>query len=390
MTDFRVPRRTVLGGLAALPLLGGNALHAQPARQPITASIALEDGRVWVAATIGGKPPVLFIFDTGAVISKIQASYARTLGLPTRGVTKLTGMGGRQDFELVEANDVVFGGAIRQPRVIFAQPEKDLRLPREAMGLLAAGLLTSVDSELDFDAGQWRVYPGGRGAREGFAPLPSHLRRQVGSGGSELILVDAVIDGSTYRLLADTGAPGQIHLFDPATRSSGLWNNKRPYVPIQKGGIGGLAEPGRMVRAGKVSLGPIGFDRPLVSLAQDRSRHPLADGVIGLELLELLTLSTDVKNDRLWAKRNSRASRPERFGLSGLWLEERDGKVVIADVSPASPAAEAGLAVGDELLGGSLRDHVVRLAGKPGSEIPLRMRRGGTERDVKLVLRPYI
>jgi hypothetical protein len=46
--------------------------------------------------------------------------------------------------------------------------------------------------------------------------------------------------------------------------------------------------------------------------------------------------------------------------------------------------------VGDELPGAPLAVLVQRLAGKPGAEIPLRLRRGGTERDVKLVLRPYI
>jgi hypothetical protein len=390
MTEqWQIPRRAVLGGLAALPLLGSEALDAQPAK-PIVAHIALEDGRVWVAATIAGKPPVLFIFDTGAVVSKIQPSYGRTLGLKKRGAARFGGMGGWQNFDLVQAEDVVFGGAIRQPHVLFAQPKEDLRLADGAVGLLAAGLLTSFDSELDFDSGEWRVYPSGRGARDGFVQVPSRISGQARSQGSEVILVDAVLDGQTYRLLADTGAPGQIHLFDIATRRSGLWNGQKPYVPVQKGGIGGLAEPGRLVRAGNVSLGGIAFDRPLVSLSKEANRHPLADGVIGLELLELLTLSTDVKGNRLWVKRNRRARRPERYGMSGLWLEERGGKVVVANVSPASPAADAGLAIGDELVGRPLGWFVARLAGKPGAEIHLRVRRGGAERDTKLILRPFI
>ncbi|HEY7810724.1 MAG TPA: aspartyl protease family protein [Allosphingosinicella sp.] len=387
--DVRLMRRTVLGGLAALPLLGGEALRAQSPK-PIVASIALEDRRVWVGVTIGGRPPVLFIFDTGAVVSKIQPSYGRTLGLRKRGPTRLVGMGGEQAFDLYQAEDVVFGGAIRQPKVIFAQPDGDLRLASDAKGLLAAGLLTSVDSELDFEAGEWRVYPGGRGKREGFTALPSRIQGQQNSNGSEMILVDAQIDGRTYRLLADTGAPGQIHLFHEATRLSGFWNGERPYVPIQQGGIGGLAKPGRMVRAGKVMLGDIAFERPLVTLSQEVRRHPLADGVLGLGLLELMTLSTDVKGGRLWVNRNGRKPQPERFGMTGLWLEERGGKVTVADVSPLSPAAEAGLAEGDELIGAPLAVALRKLAGKPGTRVPLRVRRGGTERDVALTLRPYI
>ena len=152
----------------------------------------------------------------------------------------------------------------------------------------------------------------------------------------------------------------------------------------------GAGTAGRMVRAGKVTLGNIAFERPLVTLSQEVRGHPLADGIIGLGLLELMTLSTDVKGDRLWVKRNNRQPQPERFGMSGLWLEERGGTVRVADVSPLSPAADAGIAVGDELVGVPLNLAILKLAGKPGTRVSLRVRRGGTERDVALTLRPYI
>jgi S1-C subfamily serine protease len=76
--------------------------------------------------------------------------------------------------------------------------------------------------------------------------------------------------------------------------------------------------------------------------------------------------------------------------MSGLWLEERAGKVTVADVSPLSPAAEAALAEGDELVEASIAVALRKLAGKPGTRVPLRVRRGGSERDVALTLRPYI
>ena len=383
-------RRAVLGGLAALPFLAPSRLLAQAAAGPVVANIALENERVWVGATIAGSKPLLFIIDTGAVVSLIQPSVRASLGLRSRGVSRMIGIGGREDVMLYEARDVVLGGAIRQPRAIFAEPRANIPLHPDAAGLLAAGMLTSIDSELDFDAGEWRVYPGGRGVRTGFAQLPSEIRGNAKGRGSEYIFVDAEIDGRTYKLLADTGMPPQIALFGNATRRSGLWNDSRPFVPIQPSGIGGLAARGRLVRASRVSLGPIAFERPLVSLSQDVLGQSLADGIIGLELLERLTLSTDIAKGRLWARRNARAPRPERYGLSGLWMDERNGKVVVAVVSPASPASEAGLAVGDEILGGPLSAQIARLAGRPGKAVELRTRRNNQERTAKLVLREFI
>ncbi|MEA3053205.1 MAG: hypothetical protein QOG72_2108 [Sphingomonadales bacterium] len=381
-------RRSVLGGLAAFPLLHSTALRA--AAGPIVSKIALDGNRIWVAVTIAGRAPELFIVDTGAVVSLIQPSYARKFGLKALGPVRLRGVGGVQQFLLHKGSDVVLGGAVRQASAVFAVPERDLDLPPEAAGLIAAGMLTSVDTELDFEAGEWRIYPDGRGTRAGFEALPSRIRGGE-RGGSDYIYVDAVLDGRSYRLLADTGMPGQVLLAGRATRGSGLWNDKRPYAPVRSGGIGGAAERGRLVRASRLSLGSIDLGAPLVSLAPPGGSAPfLADGIIGLELIERLTLSTDVRGNRLWARRNGRAPRPERYGLSGLWVEEKGDRLVVADLSPLSPASEAGLKVGDEILGVSLGQWIAQVARSPGAVVPVSYRRGGEPLHTRLTLRAFL
>ncbi|PSJ39697.1 pepsin/retropepsin-like aspartic protease family protein [Allosphingosinicella deserti] len=382
-------RRGVIAGIAAIPLLSVSAPAAVQA--PIVGKIVLEDNRVWVGVTVGGKPPVLFVLDTGAVVSIVQKSYVERLGLKRGGHTRLVGVGGAQDFTLYEGRDVVFGGAIRQPIAVFAVPDQDLGLARDAAGLLAAGLLTSLDTDLDFEAGEWRVYPSGRPDRKGFREVSSQIRPSTPAArGSEYIYVEVELDGRSYQLVADTGFPGQISLFGDATRRSGLWNVERPFSPMQVDGIGGKSSRGRLVRASRVELGSIGFDRPLVSLSQDNHHRGRVDGLIGLELFERLTLSTDVAKNRLWAKPNGRPARPERHGLSGLWLDDRGGRIVVAEVSPASLAAEAGLREGDEILGGTLRQWIGHLAGKPGDRIEFALRRKGVETKAVLMLRAFL
>jgi len=387
-----ITRRAALAGLATLPIL--NVRPAQAAnRGPLTARIAIEDNRVWVGVSIGGRPPLLFLIDTGAVVSMVQPSYVERLGLKPGGGTRLVGVGGHQDFAMYEGRDVVFGGAIRQPVAVFAVPNKDLDLAPDVAGLLSAGFLTSVDADLDFAAGEWRAYPEGRPDRAGFRRLSSQIRpahERARGRASDYIVFDAQMDGRRYRLIADTGAPGQVRLFGDATRRSGLWSDERPYAPMRSRGIGGAAPRGRLVRAGRLDLGPIAFDQPLVSLSQDAHSKGSIDGLIGLALLERLTLSTDLRHDALWAKPNGRPAQPDRYSFSGLWLEERNGKVVIAEISPASPAGSADLKEGDEVLGGSFGELIRRLDGVPGQEIGLHIRRRGDEREIRLVLRDYL
>ena len=145
------------------------------------------------------------------------------------------------------------------------------------------------------------------------------------------------------------------------------------------------------MRAGTVSLGGIAFGRPLITLTDPDVRDfRHSDGLLGIGLIERLNLSTDVRGGRLWAKRNARPARPERYGMSGLWLGERRGEVVVEVVGTGSPAAAAGLRVGDRLTGGTLSQWIGRLAGRPGATIEIPYERAGESRSVTLILREYL
>jgi carboxyl-terminal processing protease len=76
----------------------------------------------------------------------------------------------------------------------------------------------------------------------------------------------------------------------------------------------------------------------------------------------------------------------------GLYLDRRDGLVVIVAVVPGSPAAAGGARAGDRLLGvdstvvdaGRLDRLVPLLEGTPGSTLTLRLRRAGTRGQLAL------
>jgi predicted aspartyl protease len=384
-------RRHMIAATAAA-LLPRSALGAAGASHVIVNSIALQDRRVWIAAMIQGKGPFSFIIDTGAVVSLLQESVAQQIGLRDRSTVVLHGVGGLETFQVYEARDILFSGGARQPSAVFAAAGRHLELGPEAAGALAAGMLTALDSDLDFEKGELRIYPDGRGERSGFVELPSRIERFGGPAGSAYILADAALDGRTYRFLLDTGMPGQVLLWPSATRKSGLWSETMPFAPARHAGIGGDAARGRLVRAGRLQIGPLAFERPLVSLSKPSTvnQGAIADGLIGLELLERLNLSTDVKRGRLWARPNARPAWPEHYGLSGLWVDEKDGKTVVAEVSPGSPAASAGIREGDEIIGVAMKDFIAKLGGRPGRTIPVTLRRGGATVSTELTLREYL
>jgi serine protease Do len=380
-----ISRRTLLGALAALPLLPG-AAGAQG--RVAGARIALRDDRMWIEVRFGTRGPFTFIIDTGASMNLIRRDVARQLGLKELGATQLAGTGGREQLTVYEAPDVAFGN-VGIGTVRFGAYGSEMSIHPEAAGALSADMLTVADADLDFDAGEWRIYPDGRGDRAGYVQLPSEIRRSVTQSGAASIFVDATFGGQNLRLEVDTGAPGGLRLSSEAVRRSGLWNGTTPFVPSHSRGIGGVGARSRLVRGGEVRIGAVRVEAPVVALIDPDARSDVGN-LIGIQLLQQMNLSTDIKAGRLWARRNARPVPAPHYNMSGLWAEEKDGRLRVAEISPASPAAEAGLRPGDELTGRTMHEWLDAATGASGQTLAVEYHRGGEARTAKLVLRPYL
>jgi serine protease Do len=383
-------RRKLLGTLAAAPLLVHAGLRAQPARRVGGARILVRDNRVWTQVRFGEQGPYAFVIDTGTFANLIRDDLARQLHFPALGQLNIRGVGGVDTMIRYRA-DGVHLGMVDVGTLVFAGYGRDLNIHREASGALAANVLTFADADLDFEAGEWRIYPDGRGERPGYEMLDSQIRRAEPGRGASPLFVTICIGDQSYRLQVDTGAPGQIDLWGRGTRRSALWNDSGPYVPSRFYGIGGAGPRTRIVRVPEVRIGSIRFERALVTLADpDVAESHDSDGLIGLQLLERMNLSTDVRAGKLWAKRNALPQRPERYGLSGLWVDARGDKLVVTQLSPHSPAAEAGMRVGDEIRGVPLDQWVRQLARAPGTVVDVTYWRDGQLHDTHLTLRPFL
>jgi S1-C subfamily serine protease len=80
---------------------------------------------------------------------------------------------------------------------------------------------------------------------------------------------------------------------------------------------------------------------------------------------------------------------PPAAGWAGVTLVVSGGVARIAQLDPLGPAARAGLRPGDLVLawkGGGLATLPAALAGPPGEQLDLSVRRGQTSRTVRLVL----
>jgi hypothetical protein len=380
---MKIDRRGVLGGTVALAVAPFGTTMAAT-RGAVRNHIVMEDGRVWIAASIKDKP-YLFVVDTGAFISLIDEGFAQSLRLNSmEGFKSIAGVGGVSQRSWYNAGEVKLASGIRFPNMLFAGIRQ--RPSPDAVGTFGAGLFTTYDSDLDFAKGEWRAYPEGRENFDGLVRLKS--RFTTGGGGS-LIVAEASVDGFTGDFVLDTGSSGEVSLDSRASAKSGLWNDARPYAPVRSRGIGPGSVPGRLVRGGRMKIGRFVFERPLVKLSAPGAESFREDGIIGLTTLGRLNLTTDVSKGVLWAAPNEQPVVEERYPLSGLWLEQTGQRVIVRDVGTGSPAAAAGLREGDVLLG-ELPMLIARISGRAGKEVTVTLDRGGTHQDVRFTLAAYL
>lgn len=391
----RAATSLILGGFALPTMLRAQGAPAGSSGA-IVSRIVLEDGRIWVGATIGSSEPLLFILDTGAYTNVIRPEIARRLKLEATGGTQIRGVG--KDAVQVgtfRARNMVIGGTQRVPEMLFNDYAFGNGIAADAAGLLSAALITTFDSELDFTAGTWSVWPRGRGALPtGFVRLPSTIDTPNGRRGVQKIHVTGYIDGKAYRLLVDTGAPNGITILPQAARASGLYNDSQPYAPLQSAGFGGrAAKLSRQVRAKTFQLGDLSVDRPIVSVMapdQDQVGQHEVDGIVGLPILSLFTLATQIRGGTLWVKRNATAYQAPTYRRSGVWLENGPGGIVVADVGRGSAAAAAGLQAGDRIEAASFNEAIRSANPPPGTTATIKVRRGGEVREIRFTPADYL
>lgn len=377
-----VTRRDLLvGSASALAMLAWSARGA-PGARAYRVPVQLASRRLLVSCTIEGHGPFALGIDTGGVTNIIQLDLARRLDLKQRGVTPL-GIAGRYErYPMFEAREIIFGNAFRQANVLLAGTE-GTSFGNGVVGMLAAGCLTAMDSELDFSAMEWRLFPDGGPQRAGWVAHEDSIRPT--RVGSPHLFGQARLGGKAFRCLFDTGAPGTLLLFTKAARQAGIGIDGQNWSPAITNG-----NEARLFRARQpLAIGGLTIERPLVRVT-DKLPNFVDDGIVGLPTIQRLNLATEVKAGRLWTRSSGRPAMPGDYNMSGLWVGRKGSEIVAGRVGKGSPAEQAGIAPGDRIEGFGFGELIARLNGRPGSRVAVRVSRDGSARDVTLVLEDYL
>jgi hypothetical protein len=352
---------------------------------------ASEDARLYVPVTSGGPGPGWFILDTGAGPTLVDAATADALKVATTAAGTTTGAGaGATDIRHSAPVSLQVGSLALGPLQANVAPLDSMIGPssgRAIPGIVGSRFFIEPVGALSFE--RLRLH----------APDPAS-HRSAGPGVAVPIDVDGGVPLARgwlttpagkrvpMRLLVDLGAKATLLLTEPFIRA----NDLRSAFPHEvESGLGaGMGGATRYAFTRVLSIGldgptPLRADSIVAGLSVNGTlRSEAFDGLLGADFLSRYHVIFDYARRRMILAPRAVPERFAEFDMAGVYLlgeGPAHRRYRIDEVRANSPAARAGLRVGDE---------VVEADGKPASAYSLSdlrdLLRSGDGRVVRLAV----
>jgi predicted aspartyl protease len=333
-----------------------------------------------------------WILDTGAAVSVISKTFADELGLTPEGDMKGAGAGGTVQIEFATLPPFTVPGIEFDEQVVAVidMTELDRLLPVEAVGILGYDFLSRFVTRIDY-------------ANQVVSFYDPATFTYTGNGQQ----IDAHIEEGVFAVTAtlDGGHTG-IWLFDIGASGSSLeteFAQKNGYTGRK--GIEGLGRgaanefKSSVIRTESLEFAGHKIDRPLMSYRSDVKGEPQRTdkiGTLGNTFFRNFVIYCDYANERLFIEQGAEYNVEPPLDRSGLQLRRTvDGQPEVMFVSGDTPAARAGMQIGDRLLAvnGISVAHMDGLKAvralfreKAGTEYSLSVDRNGQQKEIRIKL----
>ncbi len=366
---------------------------------PSTIPFDVVDNRIFVDVKLNGKGPFRFIFDSGAG-AIMTPELAKGLGLKIEGTSQSGGAGEKTvDTGNTKVAEMQVGNVrlTEQPfGVISFADAKYVFGTAQVDGVIGDEVLRRFVVKIDYERNLLTFTQPSQFVYRGSGTVLSIQRPRL------IPIVEGEIDGIAGKFGIDTGARSSLILYGPFVEGNNLRAKYQPKVEgITGWGIGGPIRS-QIARINVLKLGAVEVHSVVTRFSLQRSgalTSTAMAGLVGPDVLKQFNITFDYSRQQMIFEKNKNYSTPDTFDRAGMWLGQ-DGKTFeVIDVIKASPAAEAGIKVGDRILAinGKSTEHLDLLATRlkfkndPINEkIRLTLLFGNERRQVTVVLRNLV
>jgi len=313
--------------------------------------ISVESGEVIVNVTINGRGPFPMMFDTGSV-EAVSPETAAALGLEVEGSATARGSGeGTVPIAFTRVLKMRLGNAEWLDQAVPVLPLPRFLTDRGSRpplaGFVGRELLARFAVRLDYEARTMTL-----------ASAQEFRYRGIGTCVSlvfddKIPVVYAAADGLVGRFEIDTGSTGALVLRHRFVEQHGFGARHPSVLSIKSGGIDGVFET-IVTRLDGFSIANAELDRPVAEFpSSGKSGLPGADvdGSIGSQILRQFVITFDYSRHELWFERSAVFGTPTMQWKTGFQAVKADTPGFrVVTVFPNSPAAAAGIRVGDVII----------------------------------------
>jgi hypothetical protein len=355
---------------------------------------------VWLKASVNGGPPEDFLFDTGASVTVIDSGWAATHGLKTEGRMQAAGAGAAGGASFATLGSLRVASAVNdgvelkdvKVAVLDVNPSFEPMFWRSMAGVIGYDVISRFVVTVDYDDSLLVLHDPATWNYTGTEkPLSMVMNGTVPA-------LEGRFDDSDKGLFRlDVGSSSTVDVHAPFAKKTGIVNRMGRTTRFDGVGFGGSfsSEVGRLR---SMSLGPYEWDDPVVVVSHATEGAFASEefaGNIGNRILERFRVTFDYERRQVYLEPGRRYADRDHLTRAGVLLTKRAGRVGVESVLANSPAENAGLRTGDQVLAVDGRDiaqwDLPELSalfdeGEPGRKVPLRVLRGGQEKHLKLKL----
>ena len=357
-----------------------------------------EFNEIVLKVRVNNSPPVKFMFDTGAGLSVAGTRLATALHLKKVDTVKATGVGGSVAGSLASGISLsVPGVTVRNQRLALLPLEFPFCEGKEIQGIIGYDFIRKFVVKIDYDARtisffdpQSYQYQGPGDVIPLIIRTTPFVRARVAASGR------SPIEG-LFEI--DTGSDGALSINSPFVNRHQLLNAARNQSASSEKGLGGESER-VLARIDYFQLGRFKLASPIVSFSTDTEGSLAStenDGPIGNEIMRRFKVTIDYSRQRMILEPNEHVSEAFEDDMSGLTIDSEGlGCRIfkVSGVNEKSPAAEAGVLAGDEIVaidgkpaGQFTSSQIEKMLMQNGAEVSLTIRRNGSDRIAKIKLR---
>lgn len=272
---------------------------------------------------------------------------------------------------------------------------------RRVDGLLGEDFLHQHVVEIDYERSRIRILDPAR-----YTPPAGGISVPITiEGGLAVAAGSITVRGGEpvpCRLVIDTGVRTTVVLYNPFSVAQRLLDVPGNLLGATIGGGAGGETRGDIGRLAALTLGSFTFKQPTAVYSRDTVgvfAGSDQDGIIGGELLRRARVAFDYPHERLILEPYQGSAPAFEYDMSGLFLVARGDsfqRVTVLSVTQRTPAAEAGVQAGDEIVSIDGRrspaltlEQARQMLRTPGKR-QVEMERGGQRLQVTLVTRRLV